>query len=386
MKRFPADGVIAAVLVLAFAALAVGTALISPGARSDEPPLSSTSYQRDGAKALSLWLETQNFRVNREVVPDYEIPPDVDVVLLLQPSVVFTPEEQYALWNWVLSGGHLVIAGDSPALGQVYSQFDLELVRLPVEAEWLYLDAPILRFPPVEMPVHARAEYGIRERRRSVQVHSSQGDIPTTIIHSLGDGTVAATTAGFAFSNSGILESGNPQFVYNLIAYPGGSRTVWFDEWHHGVRLRMVDRLGPLYWLFDTAAGRGVLFAVTVVWIGLLLAGRPFGRPLRASPGESHRAPVEYAGAIARLRRRAGHRRIALAHFHQALKKGLGLRHSLDPSEDDDRFVDELKKRRPELAAPRLRRLLRRLSKERATEREMVVWAQEAADWIDRRE
>jgi hypothetical protein len=386
VKRIPADAVIAAALILILAALTVGIALIAPRAESKEPPLSSLSYQEDGAKGLSLWLETQNFQVEKGTLSEYALSPDLDVVLLLQPTVGFTAGERLELWSWVLSGGHLVIAGDSPVVGQILDEFHLELVRLPEEAEWLYLQAPLLQSPPVENPVHANAGYGIREQDIAVQIHTAQGDIPTTVIRAMGSGTIAATTAGFAFSNSGILDSGNPQYVYNLIAYPGGSRTVWFDEWHHGVRMRAIDRLGPIDWLFDTPTGHGVLFALIVVWVGLLLAGRKFGRPLRASSGEPHRAPVEFAGAIARLRRRAGHRRIALAYYRQALKKSLGARYQLDPAEENDRFVDGLKKYRPDLDGPRLRKLLQRLSRDRVSEREMVVLAGEVSDWIDRRE
>jgi hypothetical protein len=128
----------------------------------------------------------------------------------------------------------------------------------------------------------------------------------------------------------------------------------------------------------------GVLFAWVVIWLSLLLAGRKFGAPIRIPSGLDPRMPVEYARAIARLRRRAGHRRAAAEHYRHALKKGLASRYPLDPLQADDRFVDGLARYRPDLDGGRLRRLLRRLSARRISERELVDLAGEVSDWIDR--
>jgi hypothetical protein len=384
VKRVSPDVVIAGGLLFTLAALTIGAALTASPAKKKDPPLSSLSYQPDGAKGLMLWLQSLGFQVEPGAQEEYLLSSELDLVLLLQPTTAFTLEEQYELTDWVYSGGHLLVVGDSFTVDQILSEFDLKLVPLPEKAEWLFLQSPLLQSPPVEKPVHANAEYGILGGRFETQVHLAVEDTPAAVIFQAGAGTVTAATSLFPFSNAGVQEEGNSQFVYNLITYPGDNRVVWFDEWHHGVRKQVLDRLGPIYWLFDSAPGHGILFALGVIWVGLLLAGRKFGRPMLFSEGPRLRAPVEYAQAIARLRRRAGHRPTATAHFRHSLKKRLGARYQLDPAQEDERFVDALKRYRPNLDAPRLKKLLGRLSGKKISERELVNLAGEVSDWIDR--
>jgi len=384
MKRIPQDTVLAVGVILTLALLAIGAALITPSSEQREPPLSSLSYQTNGARGLKLWLQSLGFEVREELLEQYDVAWDIDLMLLLQPTYSFTAEEKYEIYRWVLSGGHLVVAGDSMPAGDVLAMFNCRLIRLDPPVEWSTLQSPLLQNPPVGNPVHANAQFGIQEDGYPVQVHLADAATPIALTLPIGSGDVTAVSAVYPFSNAGILDSGNAAFVYNLIVRAGGVRTVWFDEWHHGQRPQIADRLGPMYWLFDAPAGRGVLFALVVIWLGLLLAGRKFGAPVRIPSGMDPRMPVEYAGAIARLHRRAGHRRAAAQHYRHALKKSLAGRYPLDPLQADDRFVDGLAHYRPDLDRDRLRRLLRRLSAGKISERELVDLAGEASDWIDR--
>jgi len=386
VKRVSPDFIIVSGLLIILAALTIGAALTASPAQKAEPPLSSLSYQPDGAKGLALWLQALGFQVEEEVMGEYELAYDIDLVLLFQPTVSFTADEQYELMDWVYSGGHLLVVGDSPVAGQILSAFELTLTPLPQKAEWLFLQSPLLQSPPVEKPVHANVEYGILGGEDPVQIHLAAEEIPAAVTREVGGGTVTAATTLYPFSNAGVQEEGNAQYVFNLITYPDENRVVWFDEWHHGIRKQAVDRLGPIYWLFDSAPGRGIMFALAVIWAGLLLAGRKFGRPMLFPAEGRARAPVEFAQAIARLRRRAGHRPAAIAHYRHALKKSLGARYQLDPAQADERFVDSLKRYRPDLDAQRLKKLLQRLSRRKVSEREMVNLAGEASDWMDREE
>jgi hypothetical protein len=384
MKRIPQDTVLAVGVILALALLAIGAALIAPSPEQREPPLSSLSYQTDGAKGLKLWLQSLGFEVREELLEQFDVAWDIDLMLLLQPTYSFTAEEKYEIYRWVLAGGHLVVVGDSMPAGDILAVFNCRLIRLDAPAEWSTLQSPLLQNPPVGSPVHANARFGIREDGDPVQVHLAEAATPIALTLPMGSGDVTAVSAAYPFSNAGILDTGNAAFVYNLIVRAGGVRTVWFDEWHHGQRPQIADRLGPMYWLFDAPAGRGVLFALVVIWLGLLLAGRKFGAPVRIPSGMDPRMPVEYAGAIARLHRRAGHRRAAARHYRHMLKMSLASRYPLDPLQADDRFVDGLAHYRPDLDRDRLRRLLRRLSAGRISERELVDLAGKASDWIDR--
>jgi hypothetical protein len=251
VRRIPQDTVLAVGVILVLALLAVAAALAVPSREPKEPPLSSLSYQTDGAKGLNLWLQALGFDVREQLLERYELAGDIDLMLLLQPTISFTIDERLEIFRWVLSGGHLLLVGDSTSADDILGIFDCRLVPLDDAAEWSALQSPLLQNPPVGKPVRVNATYGIREGGEPVQVHLAQAAVPIAITRPLGDGDVTAVTAVYPFSNAGITDSGNAEFVYNLIVRAGSVRTVWFDEWHHGMRLQISDRLGPLYWLFD---------------------------------------------------------------------------------------------------------------------------------------
>ncbi|HNB54209.1 MAG TPA: hypothetical protein PK530_19835, partial [Anaerolineales bacterium] len=125
-----------------------------------------------------------------------------------------------------------------------------------------------------------------------------------------------------------------------------------------------------------------LLYVAGVIFLGLLLGGRQFGRPIPLAHEITRRAPLEYVTALANLNRRAGNRTALLRHYHSQLKRSLGRRYRLDPSLRDGEFITRLAQYDPTLDIENLRYLLARLTRKNATETEMVQWAQEAAEWI----
>jgi hypothetical protein len=120
---------------------------------------------------------------------------------------------------------------------------------------------------------------------------------------------------------------------------------------------------------------------LAVIFIGLVLRGRHFGRPVPLSKDISRRPPLEYITGIANLSRRAGHRTAVLQHYHDHLKRDLGQRYRLNPSLPDDEFINQLAAYQPNLDTDTLRQLLQKLSRTKVSEAEMVQIVREATSF-----
>ena len=161
-----------------------------------------------------------------------------------------------------------------------------------------------------------------------------------------------------------------------MIGEPGG--TVWFDEWHHGIRPESA-REGN--WLQRTPIGRSILYTIAVVFVWLLLRGRNFGRPVPLRQDIVRRSPLEYVTAVANLSRRAGHRQAVLRDTHDRLKRRLSTRYRLSPTLPNDEFVEKLAQYQPSLDKVTLLDLLTRLQKQNISESELVQLVQEATNF-----
>ena len=123
-----------------------------------------------------------------------------------------------------------------------------------------------------------------------------------------------------------------------------------------------------------------------IFFVGLLLRGRRFGRPISPAAVSTRRAPLEAITGAANLSRRAGHRDDVLRRYHEWLKRSLGSRYRLDPVLPDDEYVARLSGYDDRLDREALATLLARLSDGTDSEQEMVELAAETADWLNTRQ
>jgi hypothetical protein len=185
-----------------------------------------------------------------------------------------------------------------------------------------------------------------------------------------------------SFANASLKKAGNPELVLNLLALAPPKGTVWFDEWHHGVRSG-AEILGPAEFLRRTPIGRSLLFVVFAVFIAILIQGRGFGRPVPLPQEIKRRGALEHVTGIANLSRRAAHRPAVMLHYHQQLKRKLGQRYRLDSGMEDQEYANALAGYNPSLNKDELLNLLKRLQRKDVNEAEMVSLAAEASKWID---
>ncbi|MCP5098641.1 MAG: hypothetical protein GY943_24080, partial [Chloroflexi bacterium] len=206
---------------------------------------------------------------------------------------------------------------------------------------------------------------------------------PAILTFAQGDGTVMLSGLRRPFTNIGLQEEASPQLVLNLLNRLGKIETVWFDEWHHGIRpLDASAEINNSNWLQRTPAGWAIQYTILIIFVALLLRGRRFGRPVPLSQEINRRAPLEYITAIANLSRRAGHKTAVLRHNHDRLKKHLGHRYRLSPTMPDAEFIKQIAFYNPHIDIDELRTLLNQLSQKNVSENDMVRLAAETAKWL----
>lgn len=345
------------------------------------PPLSSFSSEPNGAKALRLWLEELDYTIYQPLVSSFVPPKEANLILILEPFVQITDDEWRLLDRWVDQGGTLVVAGERVATVVAFRHYDMNLRLISPDDQALVPQTPLWRSPVAE-PAEVQAGAYFQTSRRDFVTHAAIDDKPVIISFKQGQGRVWLSATSFPFSNQGLKEAGNATFVLNMLTTANDGGGVWFNEWHHGLRARPDEVLGPVGSLRYTSVGRALLYIGLVIFVGLILRGQQFGRPVPLAETMTRRAPLEYITAIANLGRRAGHRTATLAHYRHRLKRELGRRYRLNPTLPDEEYLAQLAQFNSNLDISALSTLLAKLRRKQVTESEMIQLAADVTTWL----
>lgn len=384
MKRISRDAWLTIALVGVLVLVTIAVAVLQARQQGEEniPSYSSISSAPGGARALWLWLDELGFSVRNDAGSDFQLPDQAGLVLMLEPREPVTDIEWVQLDAWVEDGGTLLLAGERWGTALALQHYEVELVYLEgQESISATVQTPLLASPPPG-PIPARVRAFLRTDRHDYVTSMAAGARPVLISLEQGAGRVFLCAAPFPFSNAGLKQAGNPELVLNLVTAAKQRGTIWFDEWHLGLRSAPEEILGPEQWLRSSPAGHAILFAAALVFVFLVLRGRHFGRPVPPPRLTARRAPLEHATAIANLRRRAGHRGAVLDQYHSSLKRDLGKRYRLNPTLPDKEYAAQLAKYNSNIDAEALIRLLARLRQPAVGDAEMVQIAAEAAQWL----
>ncbi|NDJ36825.1 MAG: DUF4350 domain-containing protein [Chloroflexi bacterium] len=366
-------------------AILIAFALAQARSAPANPPYASFSTTRDGTRALFLWLQEAGYAVSNESVQTFAPPPDTSLVLTLQPTFPISNAEWDVLDAWVSAGGTLVIAGDTFIASQAFRHYSVGMRFLPEPVLAAFPQTPLMDTPPIDRPVSVQVAAALTPERDDFVTHFAVGDDPITISFEQDAGRVILSTAVFPFSNAGLQEPGNPLFVLNIVNGTRQPGTIWFNEWHHGIRIEASRTLaGPLDFLLRTPPGQAILYAAAVVFVGLLLQGRRMGRPIPPRREIVRRTPLEYITAIANLNRRAGNRRAIMVQVYQRLKSDLARRYHLSPDLPDEEFTVRVAEFNPMIDRDELNDLFRRLRQPEISEAAMVDIAQDVARWREK--
>ena len=282
------------------------------------------------------------------------------------------------LRGWVEDGGTLLLAGSTPTTVSLAQELEVRFGVVPSSETAVSNQTPLLNSPSLA-EIAATTPYFLRPQRDDfVTLLANAAGYPTAIAFAEGNGRVILTTLTEPFSNLGLQTEGNAELVLNLLNATPDLRGIWFNEWHHGIRPQADDALSSSNWLQRTPGGRALLLVLAIIFIGLILRGRHFGRPVLLHKDIVRRAPLEYITGIANLSRRAGHRTAVLQHYHDRLKRDLGARYRLNPSLPDEEFIAQLASYQPNLDTDALRQTLQKLSQTNVSESDMVQIVREA--------
>jgi hypothetical protein len=365
--------------------LSLVTVLLSlrSSSTAELPDYYSQSSRPHGARALRLWLEAQNFTVLADQLEtaSFAPPQQARLVFVLEPDI-FSTDELEKLDEWVKSGNTLVAAGDASGSLALARHYNFQPAFHADVLTNISQPAPLLISPRLPSIPALQTDTSFITTRADFVPYLATTDSTLMVSFALGRGQVILISAARPFSNEGLKEPGSPELILNILAISHIQGPVWFDEWHHGIRGTQAQIIGPENWLQYTPTGHALLFVILVIFLGLFLQGRIFGRPIPISREIHRRAPMEYITAIANLSRRANHRANVLAQYRASLKRGLGRRYRLDPATPDELYVAQLGKYNPQLDQPALLALLTHLSVPAPSEAELLKLAADVAEWL----
>jgi hypothetical protein len=379
-KRRISDAWLAALILVVLLGVIVLGAWLSP-TKATLPPLSSHSTQQDGSQALYDWLAQLGYQVSNNSGSGFAVPQGTQVVFMLEPYWAFPLQENE--WNlldqFVQDGGTLVTAGDGNFSSAVASHYGFSIEQ--ENAGYIVPFTPVLHSPPLDYSRIGLSSLNHLARAKLDYLPLLvEANYPYAVSLPKGKGQVILAADSALFSNAGLKKYGAAQLLLNLLTpLPHGAR-IWFDEWHHGEQAQATVLSGPEDWLVYTPPGQAVLWVLLVVFVGLVLDGRYFGRPLAAKKSTARRAPLEYVNALARLNQRAGHRGEILRGYYTQLKRHLGQRFRIDPNLPDNETVRTLSETRPDIDASGLPALFKRLKNSRPSEQELVELAHQATE------
>ncbi len=371
-----------AIGLLVILALLSALTVLWQDSQAEKPPYSSYAAQPNGALALREWMSALGYEILPDRLAAFAPPERARLLVMLEPIHV-NPSEADALDAWVQRGNTLLLAGTGSATRLLASRHDVSLSFATPEIKTVHPTTPFFAQPPVLGAVSLETNFFLSDLPGNALPLLVDGrGRAVLVVFQVGEGRVILSSAPFLFGNLGLKAENAPEAVLNILQLAGEPGPVWFNEWHHGERGSVVETLGPEQWLRRTPIGRALLLIAGLIFLGLLLQGRAFGKPVPPVRELRRRAPLEYIRAIANLGRRAGHRAPVLRQYYQSLKRHLGKRYHLDPSLPDDEYVARLGRYNPNLDQTALLDLLTRLQKNHPGENEMVKLAAEAAEWL----
>ena len=264
-----------------------------------------------GTKAAYLLLKTAGYPVERWEQSLSELPKDGTATLVLAgPFGSPTKEERTRLTEFVNNGGHVIAAG--PFAGVFLPENGAE--PEPLEGiTWKRLPAlspsSITRAAP-EITLTPRAYW--KTESFAVPLYGDSTGKPRVVKYRYGKGEVIWAAATTPFTNAGLKEAGNLEFMLASLGEDRARRILW-DEYFHGYRRSLTETAArtPVKWIF-------VQFSVFALAI-LLTFSRRSG-PISVPAQEVRLSPLEFVRTLGSLYRHANAASVAVDISYQRFR------------------------------------------------------------------
>ncbi len=313
-----------------------------------------------GVKALNLLLEQQGYKVADLRSPWNTLQNSAGLLIAIEPFERTRPVlegEIAALTRWVQNGGHLLylvaaperpydpkdsLTGDIAVIGSKQTAPTQIKPKSEFAADPVMQGVALLNIGgPVRLQAKAGSPYRVLARDK---------DGNLILEKTVGKGKFWAIASTSLASNAGIREDDNAVFLVNLVTAAVGttSKTVLFDEYHHGVGLLDAPGSGERGLLAATPLGikLAVLHLLLLTVLVIYNGNRLFGKPKHV-PVPQYRSSTDFLGGMARLYKRAGATDIAVGAMHQAFVRDLTAHLLLTPDAPIDTIIERTRQRYP---------------------------------------
>ena len=325
---------VAVILVFALAAGYLGR---PEGQRAGSTLRSSYRTTPDGVAALARGIDRLGRHFEPRITPLVDADAVRGTIVLLQPALPPSPREIRALLDRVRDGGTLLYVPkylpgrrstrQTPLMDSLGVHLRLRTPRDEVFDEYLqephWADHALtegLALP--DTLVHGFRIFGEDsddEAGDSMDVPVVERLLTATDVDDedwivaaeleLGEGRIVVLSEAGPLSNGKAVD--HPLAVLAIraaLAYTNAADTVFFDEYHQGIRGHRSRAEVLTGFLVGTPRGRGLLHLILLCFLVLACLGLRFGTPAPAvaPPDRERRSPLEHVSALGDLYRKAG--------------------------------------------------------------------------------
>ena len=290
-----------------------------------------------GLRALVLWLDEMGYPVT-DAMPPTGIPASTGLLWIHtsdQSLPAYSAEsrardEADAIYQWVESGGTLVLVGPADFYFALQERFGvIQIETLPGMVTAPRQVQPLLPDVPTDLAsLYAPRSLEFELDRAVVPVLAQTSGAPVVALQTIGKGVVWHLTEDFALTNLKLRDARIASLLPAILRTVPAGAQVLFNTPHLATFDAVDDRLGEVTtlqdWLYTTPFGQATLLVMVTILAYLLLQGRRLGPALPGPTANRPREAAEYVSALAGLQRRMRQPQVVAAHHRQRLKHAVG--------------------------------------------------------------
>lgn len=297
----------------------------------------SFSTEKQGTKAVYLVLEKLGCKPKRLRMPHFTELRAAGLAIIIAPDQYpIDNTEAKRVLEWLRQGNTLLFV-PSKRGEQLAKSLEIELYQKQL------LEASIAPLALTNLTVGinrlvVRSGNRILTKRTDAVYHFGDKEGGVAVSLREGDGTAIILSDPYLMTNAGLPKGDNLALLVNiLLSYAADTKTVYFDEYHHGFERRPT----LLHLLRSSTLGWALLQVAAAVALLMYSRGRRFSRP-KPLLRETHRSSVEYVASLAGIYQTVQASEMALSNIYESLLHSMG---SSPPSESIRELMDRCKRK-----------------------------------------